>query len=200
MLCSCFLFGSISNAEVIRMDFEKQLNSNWCWAAVTAMTVKYMLKREGNYQSPTRYKAAQCVLATYYNTNSSNDYYCCENQNGASNRCNKPGSVGKPLARFKFLDKQITGQLTDSTFRVLSDQIGKKLPVPAGIKWSGRNVGHAITVYGIGMGGFAGGQVIYIYDSITGRQAAFQSRNSLNNYGSSNNGSWKAMYKIKNRR
>lgn len=177
---------------IVQMAFEKQTQSNWCWAATSTATINHMRKRKK--LDPT---VRQCRVVTHYNKVDSDAAYCCNAGNASSSKCNQPGSMYEPINAHGFLQKQENGQLNDDRFNRLIDQLGKGRPVPGAVRWVGQDVGHAILVYGLGFGGFAGGQAIYIYDPTTGKQAGMQDRGELNNYGSAFNGSWKATYYLK---
>lgn len=177
-------------AEPLRIPMYRQEQTNWCWAAVASTIVDYFRNRTG--------LAPQCWLATTYRASGSlNGRFCCEGGNASSATCNQPGSIYRPLDAFGHMRQQINGQLTDDTFMRMSDEFREGRPVPAAIRWAGQEVGHAIIAYGIGFGGFAGGQAVYIWDPTTGRQVGLAGLDGLNSYGAERNGAWRAAYFLK---
>jgi hypothetical protein len=185
---------AMSIAPAVRADpiiqmqqyFQTQIQDNWCWAATSSTIIVY-------YEDPriAPRKVRQCGLASRYNVPGVPLDYCCDSSHGSdTNTCNKGNSPAAVLRDFDHLARVIDGQLTDSTFDAMTDEFAANRPPVGIIGWQGTYLSHAIIPYGLGFGGIAGGQAIYIFDPVTGKQVAMQDKDALNGYGAAGNGGW----------
>jgi hypothetical protein len=117
--------------EWIRLDFqgEKQKETNWCWAAVSASVSKF-------FNSSTRWTQCKIVNAELEMDD------CCES--GGSDNCNRSWYLDLALTRTGNLRTWERGakDLDEVIKEVKADK-----PLCARIGWEGGG-GHALTIYG----------------------------------------------------
>ncbi len=185
------LLSSNLNAQsfISNMYFEKQKQSNWCWAAVTAMVYRNLTKNDDYLW--------QCKLASHHILGRDNGY-CCEGNNGSSSSCNQPAVLSEILKAESLYDGAHYGGIDSTTWTRMMKEIRLGYPVAIHIGWDRQNVGHAILFYGLTMGGFSGGQGAYFYDPTAGAVITWSDdldHYAYNTYGS--NGSVGAVYYTK---
>jgi hypothetical protein len=130
----------------LRLNFtmQRQLQSNWCWAATSLSVAQY-------FNSSTGW--TQCSIAD--GELGRND--CCGT--GASGPCNQPHTLDTALNRVGHLDHMINGT---TTRQVINDHIRAGRPICARTAWSGGGA-HFVAITG-----FVAGDLIEIDDPISG--------------------------------
>jgi hypothetical protein len=121
-----------------RLDFtvQHQLQTQWCWAAVSVSIVDF-------YETPTAW--TQCKLAsTQLGANG-----CCEN--GASEQCNQPWYVDQALTSLGAFasTEEVPSSASEASSlpSTVEQDIAGQRPVGIGIAWDGGG-GHAIVLEG----------------------------------------------------
>jgi len=113
------------------MTMQDQLESQWCWAAVTVSVL--------NYFDPVSQKS-QCEIAREVLGEAAGD--CCNNPSA----CNTPQRLQAALRHIGKLDDLRAGHLEPAD---LQTQLNKGLPVGVRIGWSGGG-GHFVVIDGAG--------------------------------------------------
>ena len=158
--------------SVVNMEFQKQQQDNWCWAAVTSM-IYHENSPDGRY-------VWQCKMASRFIADKPGEY-CCDAGVASTSTCNRGYRTKEALDHYGLLDGYSEGRVTDATMERIRREIGLNYPVALSTGWA-TGGGHAIVLYGFGFGGIAGGQAVYIYDPTTGRQVSWD--DDINRYGS----------------
>ena len=123
------LSGADPALAAIKFTMQHQLQSEWCWAAVSVSVAHY-------YDSHSSWTQCQMVNAQRGLTS------CC--QNGGSNDCNQPGFLDDALTRAGHLQSETGG--TTAIGNVVEDLTAGN-PVCIRIGWSGGG-GHFIAATG----------------------------------------------------
>ncbi|MFS2135366.1 papain-like cysteine protease family protein [Duganella sp. Dugasp56] len=110
---------------------QTQLQSKWCWAAVTTSVALF-------YQPKSA--VSQCKLATW---RCNDEHDCCTAP--LPEGCNHTYNTGQALAHVGHLQASTQGALPLAT---LKSQIDDDQPVGASVKWSSGRGNHAMVIYG----------------------------------------------------
>ena len=110
-------------------SMQTQLQSNWCWAAVSVSTSKYYLSTS---------KWTQCKVVNAELTQTS----CCKD--GSTAACDKPWYLDRALGRTGNLNVVTSGTIA---FSVIQTEVNAKRPVATRIGWSGGG-GHFVVIDG----------------------------------------------------
>jgi papain like cysteine protease AvrRpt2 len=129
---------------------QQQLQSNWCWAAVTCSTSAY-------YLANTPWGQCTLVNAALGQTG------CCAN--GSSAPCNQPWYLDRALQRTGNLGSRASGPVAWEKIR---GEIDAGRPVGARIGWSGGG-GHFVLLTGYRSAGSV--REVEVQDPFTGRSA-----------------------------
>jgi Papain-like cysteine protease AvrRpt2 len=116
------------------LHVEHQIQSLWCWAAVTASI--------GTARSGTT--LSQCTVV--HKTLSRGD--CCSGDDPIAKGCNKAMKLGDPLSRFGLLRKRSEGRLSIEDLRV---ELAASIPVAIWVEWRGGG-GHFVVVVAVASG------------------------------------------------
>lgn len=175
----------------IRFFQQDQLESEWCWIAVTVSVTNYF-ERLSTLQ--------QCELAGKLLTKD-----CCVGC--ACHECNTPGALVDALGKVSHLKGgEIEGPAGHAigvpnplTFDQIKAEIDAGLPVCAFIEWDTENIGHFCVISGYEFSkpepANENLQYLFVHDPIfgSGSQPFKRFRSNYNLQG----GTWKAMYKLK---
>lgn len=136
-----------SASKTLDITVEKQVKSNWCWAAVGVSVAKY-------YQQT--YNRTQCQLAgiTLGNINCCGDFQSTES-------CNKPYYLDRTLKVNSNLLELISSNIP---FSAIQTNIKSELPIGCRVGWTGGG-GHFMVIKGW-LVGAQGKQYITIADPI----------------------------------
>lgn len=176
------LFSPVAHAEVAdanisNIQLYSQLQSNWCWAAVTQTIVQ---QNRGTAES-------QCQMASRF-VRKSADGYCCYSSNGSDGSCNQGYYPGETLGFYGVLDQYHTSTLPQET---LVSEIRQGYPVAFAVMWP-TGGGHALLFYGAS--NHNGIQTVNIWDPANGGDKVVMSRNQAEYY---QGGVWKSSYTTK---
>jgi hypothetical protein len=127
-------------AYVMAFDMQLQLQSEWCWAAVTASLSEFLTPA-----SPM----TQCQVANQFLKKSSPPIDCCQNPDAPA--CNQSNSLSNVLQATGWLGCYHPFHLPPDVIRNL---INKGKPLPILINWRDGNGkfsgGHFIVITGVG--------------------------------------------------
>lgn len=144
---------------MLSFTLQKQLQSEWCWAAITASVSKHY-----NPDSPW----CQCKLATKMTgSKTTGDQGCCSRPytKDLAHTCNQPQYLERALRMVGRLAAAPTaGPLT---FSNIQKEILAGRPVCARIRWGRATVGHFVLIYGCRKSK-RGGQWLYVEDPLYG--------------------------------
>jgi hypothetical protein len=131
--------GAPSAQKALAFNLQHQIETNWCWAAVTA-SVAAFFRNQG---------WSQCRLA--------NDQFgqanCCSS--GSSSSCNTPWYLDRALTRVGNLGTYMTGAMLPGAIQV---EIDSGRPIGARIAWAGGG-GHFVAI-----SGYFGSTFVHIED------------------------------------
>lgn len=150
---------------------QQQVQSNWCWGAVSVSTSKF-------YKSTSTW--TQCKMVNAELSQST----CCTN--GASSACNSPWYLDRALKRSGNLNTVSSGTIS---FPAIQSQINAKRPIGTRIGWSGGG-GHFVIIDGYN----AANQSVSIRDPIYG-SSTYTFTSFATKYRQT--GSWTHTYKTK---
>jgi Papain-like cysteine protease AvrRpt2 len=145
--CS-FGFAGKPTAHVLDFTVQPQLESNWCWAAVSTSIAHY-------YNNASTVTQCQVVNDQLGRSD------CC--QNPGSSHCNVDGYLDKAL---KYVGHLASTEGSAATYSAISDVIDDGTPPCIRIGWSGGG-GHFIGVYGI-----EPSDMLWVTDPIFGQSLA----------------------------
>jgi len=145
--------GALPVVKTLKFVMQKQLQTQWCWAAVTSSVATYF-KNLG---------WSQCKLA--------NDQMqlnkppegtgpplvgtpCCSQ--GSSQLCNRPWYLDKALTRTRNFGAMSQGALT---LAKVKSEIGAGRPIGVRIGWPGTSSGHFVAI-----GGYAEPNILHVRD------------------------------------
>lgn len=165
--CS-FGMAGLPTARRLNFTVPAQLESNWCWAAVSTGIAHY-------YDSNSTVTQCQVVNAQLGRTD------CCANP--ASTNCNVTGYLGNALT---FVGHLKSEQGSATTYSATSDAVNAGTPPCIRIGWSGGG-GHFIGVFGI-----EPTDMLWVSDPIFGQSLVSYSTLTGGTY--QTNGSWTNTY------
>jgi hypothetical protein len=122
-------FAPLQAGRTLEFTVERQCQSEWCWAAVSASVARFYLA------------ASPWTQCTVVNTELGQKTCCTD---GATPTCNQPHVLESALALVKHLDRDFAGPLT---FPDIAGEIDAGRPVGLCIDWTGGG-GHFVTVAG----------------------------------------------------
>jgi hypothetical protein len=154
-LTSAPIGGALPVSQLLRMTVQHQLQTQWCWAAVTTSVATYFRNRQWTQCRMVNDRLGQRV--------------CCTD--GASTVCNRPWYLDRALERVGNLEDFTSGPLSLADVRA---DIDEGRPICVRIGWSGGG-GHFVAIAGYSEAG-----VLDIQDPWFGRSAvgylAFRTR------------------------
>jgi hypothetical protein len=122
-------FAPAEAGHTLEFTVERQCQSEWCWAAVSASVARF-------YQPASPW--TQCTVV---NTELGQKTCCTE---GTTPTCNQPHVLESALALVKHLDRDFAGPLA---FADIAGEIDAGRPIALCIDWTGGG-GHFVTVAG----------------------------------------------------
>jgi hypothetical protein len=127
------LGGLAPSSQTLTFSIQKQLQTNWCWAAVSTSVSHF-------YNAASTW--TQCKVANQAWGRKD----CCSDPAAASdvNRCNAPWYLDRALTITGNLDRV---ELRSLTFNEIQSEIGAKKPIGVRVGWYGRG-GHFLVIRG----------------------------------------------------
>jgi Papain-like cysteine protease AvrRpt2 len=132
-------------ARTLDFTVERQAQSDWCWAAVSASVARF-------YEAASTW--SQCTIVNL----ELGQQVCCSE--GSSTTCNQPHVLESALALVKHLGREFEGPLA---FADIATEIDAGRPIGLCIDWTGGG-GHFVTVAGYD----PNGEMIEIEDPLFG--------------------------------
>lgn len=167
---------ALGGAPVLSIDFRvaRQLQTQWCWAAVSSSVSAYY---------PGGPSWSQCAVAS-----AELGGPCC--QAGGSFQCNQPWYLENALTRVDHLACAFPAAVASSD---VADELNHNRPVALRVGWSGGG-GHFLAIRGIQPGGQD--DILYLTDPIYGESLI--QRTALLGGGYQGSGSWTHSYLVSN--
>ncbi|MGE0132172.1 MAG: papain-like cysteine protease family protein [Blastocatellales bacterium] len=193
----------LKSASIMRFKLQKQMQSNWCWAAVTNSLLGFFNSEISLTQCEI---VRKCLNHTGQTSQSSQTTEpnaavtqklvpdCC--QNGDSEACNIPFKLSQALQEMGILESYEQRALSLDEMR---RQISRGVPLAVRIRWrDGNKGGHFVTVTAIGPDNPRGDDFTWIrVADPNDRIASYIPYGTLrNNY--KGHGEWTHSYMIKN--
>ena len=122
--------GGSSPRTMLNFNMQRQLQTNWCWSAVSTSVSLF-------YNMASTWTQCNLVDAELNQTT------CCSN--GASTACNKPWRLQNALTRTNNFAGWQPGVLSGTQ---ISAQLSNSTPIGVRIGWAGGNSGHFIVISG----------------------------------------------------
>lgn len=166
---------ALGGGRVLSIGFRvaRQLQTQWCWAAVSSSVSAYY---PGGQSWP------QCAVAS-----AELGGRCCEA--GSSFQCNQPWYLDNALTRVGHLAYAFQGDVASSD---VADELNHDRPVALRVGWS--DGGHFLAIYGIQPG--PRDDILYLTDPIYGESLI--QRTALLGGGYQGSGRWTHSYLVSN--
>ena len=162
-------------ADTVNFQVQQQLQTQWCWAAVSASVAAY-------FDPATPWSQCQVASAEW------NGAPCCAQ--GDSWVCNQPNVLNRPLDRVGHLRQYAQSYMVPDA---VAAEMRAGLPVPIRIGWRSGG-GHFVAINGIEMTNL--GVQLMVTDPIYGQSVILGDALLHNGYMSAG-GSWTDTYAVK---